>query len=262
LHQYPYLLWSNAVPLIAGIEILIQFCFAFHVLKTGRPYWWIFIIMSFPVMGCVIYYFVEIFPGSKEHRSAHKTARKIAKALRPDADLKRRAEELEICGSVDNKMSLAEECSNHQMYAEAEKLYESCLSGAFQSDGAILFGLARAAVENQSWGKATDTIARLKIAAPKFRPLDVRLLEARVQEGRGDSDAAHSIYQELVPAFVGLEARFRYASFLSKIGQHELAMQAFNEVLKKSKRFASSLEDEQYWASATRQAVANMGTRK
>ena len=250
------------MPLLAGIEILIQFCFAFHVFKTGRPYWWIFIIMSFPVMGCVIYYFVEVFPGSREHRSAHRAARKIAKALQPDADLKRRAEELEICGSVENRIAMAEECRDHQMYAEAEKLYESCLSGAFQSDSAILFGLVRAAVENQSWSKATDTIARLKTAAPKFRPLDVRLLEARVLEGQGCNDAALSIYQELVPVFVGLEARFRYASFLSQIGQHENAMQVFNEVAKNSKRFASSLEDEQHWANAARQAVANVGTGK
>lgn len=250
------------MPLLAGIEILIQFCFAFHVLKTGRPYWWIFIIMSFPVLGCVIYYFVEVFPGSREHRSAHKAARKIAKALQPDADLKRRAEELEICGSVENRMALAEECSSHQMYAEAEKLYESCLSGAFQSDGAILFGLVRAAVENQSWSKAMDAIARLKVAAPKFRPLDVRLLEARVLEGQGHNDAALAVFQALVPVFVGLEARFRYASFLSQTGQQEHAIQVFNEVVKNSRRFASSLEDEVRWANAARQAVANIGAGK
>ena len=246
------------MPLLAGIEVLIQFCFAFHVLKTGRPYWWIFIIMSFPVLGCVIYYFVEVFPGSREHRSAHKAARKIAKALQPDADLKRRAEELEICGSVENRMALAEECSSHKMYAEAEKLYESCLFGAFQSDGTILFGLARATVDNQDWNKATDVIARLKAAAPKYRPLDVRLLEARVLEGQGNNDAALSVFQELVPVFVGLEARFRYATFLSQVGQRELALEAFNEVLKNSKRFASSLEDERCWANAARQSVASI----
>ena len=250
------------MPLIAGIVVFIQFCFAFHVLKTGRPYWWIFIIMSFPAMGCVIYYFVEIFPGSREHRSAHKTARKIAKALQPDADLKRRAEELEICGSVDNRISLAEECINHCMYDEAEKLYESCLCGAFQSDGTILYGLARAAVENKNWDKAINTIARLKESAPKQRPLDVRLLEARIFEGQGQNDAALSVYQELVPVFVGLEARFRYGSFLSRINQQESALQVFNEIFKNAKRYSSSLEDAQYWANSARQAAASIGTGK
>lgn len=243
------------MPILAGIVLLIQFCFAFHALKTGRPYWWIFVIMAFPVMGCVIYYFVEVFPGSREHRSVHKTARKLAKALQPDADLKRRAEELEICGSVDNKMALAEECMSHQMYSEAVRLYESSLNGAFRSDGAILFGLARASVEQRDWDKASATLARLKADAPKTRPLEVRLLEARVLEGRGENDAALSAYRDLIPVFVGLEARYRYGAFLARLGQNEAASHVFNEVIKHSKRFASSVEDEQQWASAARQAI-------
>jgi hypothetical protein len=213
--------------------------------------------MAFPVIGCTAYYFLEVFPGSREHLKAHRAARKIARVLQPDADLRRRAEELEICGSVDNKMALAQECINHQMYAEAEKLYESCLSGPFQKDGAILFGLARAAVEGQNWTKAADAITRLKSSAPKLHPHDVRLLEARVLESKGQNDAALAIYRELVPAYVGLEVLYRYAAFLSRLGQHETARDIFNEVIKHSKRFASTVEDEQRWVDAARQAIAN-----
>ncbi len=244
------------MPFIGAIVVLIQFCFAFHVVKTGRPYWWIFIIMAAPVMGCVIYYFVEVFPGSREQRRANKAVRNLAKVLQPDADLRKRAEELEICGSADNKVALAAECMNHQMYAEAIKLYESCLNGAFASDGAILFGLGRAAVEAGDWSKAGAAIARLKTDAPKTRPLEVRLLEARLHQGRGETDAAIAIFRELVPVFVGLEARYRYGDLLSRLGRHEAATEMFNEVVKHSKRFASSLEEEERWASAAKRAIA------
>ena len=206
------------MPIIGAIVVLIQFCFAFHVLKTGRPYWWLFVVMAFPVMGCIIYYFVEVFPGSREHRRANKAARTLARVLQPDADLKKRVEELEICGSVDNKIALAAECMNHQMYAEAARLYESCLDGAYSSDGVILFGLAGAAVEAGDWDKASTAIARLKADAAKLRPLERRLLEARVLEGRGENDAAIAVFRELVPAFVGLEARYRYGSLLLRLG--------------------------------------------
>ncbi|HMH18685.1 MAG TPA: tetratricopeptide repeat protein [Burkholderiales bacterium] len=245
------------MPIIGAIVVLIQFCFAFHVLKTGRAYWWIFIIMGFPVMGCVIYYFVEVFPGSREQRRANKAARTLARVLQPDAELRKRAEELEICGSVDNKIALAAECMNHQMYAEAAKLYESCLQGAFASDGAVLFGLARAAVEGREWDKASTALARLKAAAPRTRPLEVRLLEARVLEGRGQTDAALEAFRTLIPVFVGLEARFRYGDLLLRLGKNEAAMDMFNEVMKHAKRFASSVEDEERWASAARQAIGS-----
>jgi hypothetical protein len=244
------------MPIAAAVVVFIQFCFAFHALKTGRPYWWIFVIMAFPVMGCVIYYFVEIFPGSREHRTAHQTARKLAKALQPDAELKRRADELELCGSVDNKRALAAECTAHGMHAEAVRLYESALQGPFASDPALLFALTGAAIENADLDKASGALARLKTEAPRFRNPEVRLLEARLLEARGDTDAALGIYRELVPVFVGLEARYRYGALLSRLGQHQAALQVFNELLTHSRRFASSIEDEQRWAAAAQQAVS------
>jgi len=247
------------MPIVGAIVVLIQFCFAFHVLKTGRPYWWIFIIMAFPAMGCVIYYFVEVFPGSREQRKANKAMRGLQRALQPDAELKKRAEELEVCGSLDNRLALAAECMSHQMHAEAAKLYESCLEGAYASDGAILFGLARARVEALEWDRAAGALARIRAAAPRTRPLEVRLLEARVLEGRGETDAAIAAYRELVPVFVGLEARYRYGRMLARLGKQEAALEMFNEVVKHARRFASSIEEEERWADAARQAIAGHG---
>lgn len=244
------------MPILAALVFIIQFCFAFHALKTGRPYWWIFIIMGFPVMGSIIYYFVEVFPGSKEHRSAFKAARKLAKSLAPDADLKRRVEELDVCGSVENKMALAEECMNQQMYPEAERLYASCLSGVFQNDGAILYCLAKAAVENRNWSKASETIARLRSVASEMRVNDVRLLDARVLEGQGENDAALMAYRELLPVYVGLEARYRYGALLARLGQQESALQIFNDLIRHAKRAPSPIEEEQQWANAARRAIS------
>ena len=242
--------------ILALLTLVIQFSFAFHALKTGRPYYWIMLIMAVPVMGCLIYYFVEIFPGSREERSAHKTARKLVKKLRPDAALKKRAEELEICGSVDNKIALAAECMDHQMYAEAASLYESCLNGAFSADGNLLFGLAKAAVEGGNWSKAESTLAKLRQDLPALRPLDAQLLAARVLEGQGRTDDALAAYRLLIPEFVGLEARYRYGELLSRLGQHEAANHMFNEVIKHAKRFGSSLDEEQEWAAGAKRAIS------
>ncbi len=245
------------MPILAGLVFVIQLTFAFHVLKTGRSRYWLFVIMGFPVMGCVAYYFIEVFPGSREHRTAHKAARRLVKKLQPDADLKRRAEELEICGSIDNKIALASECVEHQMYVEAVALYESCLQGAFAGDGKILFGLAQAAVEGGLWDKATSGLTRLKSSAPGMRPLEARLLEARVHEGRSETDAALAAYRELIPAFVGMEARYRYGELLLKLGQHEAANHIFNEILAHAKRTSAILDEEQQWVAAARRAVSN-----
>ena len=96
------------MPVLIVLSVVVQAFFIFHVFRTGRPYWWAYVILAFPLGGSLIYYFVEIFPNSRQERQARKAVRGIVRSIQPDAELKRRAEELEICGSMDNKMALAE----------------------------------------------------------------------------------------------------------------------------------------------------------
>ena len=141
------------------------------------------------------------------------------------------------------------------MHAEAERLCERCLAGAFQSDAAVLFRYAQAAVDNRNWNKASELIARLRDAAPKMWPRELRLLEARILEGQGENDAAIAVYRGLIAEYVGVEAHYRYASLLTKLNRHESARNCFDELLTYSSRFKSSNQDEQRWVDAARQAV-------
>jgi hypothetical protein len=56
------------MPIIGGLVILLQVTVMIHALRTGRPYYWVFIIMAFPVLGCVINFIVEMLPGSRQER--------------------------------------------------------------------------------------------------------------------------------------------------------------------------------------------------
>ena len=76
------------MPILGAVVLLIQLCFAYHALKTGRPYWWLFVIMGFPVIGCLLYYFVEVFPTSRESRKAEKAVQAIVKSFDPDKSLR------------------------------------------------------------------------------------------------------------------------------------------------------------------------------
>jgi hypothetical protein len=86
--------------------------------------------------------------------------------------------------------------------------------------------------------------------------MERRLLEARLLEGREDTEAALAAYRDLLGVFVGQEARFRYGSLLLRLGKQEAALEVFNEVLTHARRFASSIEEEERWTVAARQAIA------
>lgn len=237
------------------LTVVIQAFFIFHVFRTGRPYWWAFIILSFPIGGSLIYYFVEIFPSSPEHRSARRAVRDIAKQIKPDADLARRAAQLEICGSVDNKLNLALECEQSGMYDEAEKLYRSCLSGIHARDPAILYALARALLQGNRHANAKARLNQLMLDHPNYRPNEVKLLMAQVLEGEGDSGAT-GLYEELVQAFPGLEAKYRYALHLKALGQTKQANGIFQEIIEHARRFRINHDEELQWVSAAQRALS------
>src|SRR5262245_17813629 len=111
------------MPLLLALNLFIQLCFVIHVYRSGAPRYWAFIILLFPVAGCVAYYTLEVFPHSREAYAARRAAVKVAKALDPAKDLRAKAEQLAVCGSIDNRVALAEECVAAGIADEAAKLY-------------------------------------------------------------------------------------------------------------------------------------------
>lgn len=244
------------MPAILAITVVIQAFFIFHVFRSGRPYWWAFIILSFPVLGSVIYYLVEIFPNSREHRDVRRMGHKLARALQPDAEMKRRIEEMEICGSVDNKAALAEECLTRGFSFDAVRLYRSCLGGVHAKDPVLIHGLARACVENGAHEEALAQIRQLTELHPLYKPNEVRLLNARALEAKGDTLDALTEYENLVPVFTGLEARARYGLLLQQAGHTRQAQDVFNELLRHAKRFNITLDTERDWIRLARQNLS------
>src|SRR5258706_14252584 len=179
---------------LAILLAIIQFSFAFDALKTGRDQKWIWIIILAPVVGCLAYYFMEVFPHSREERQLRRRIHDIAKALNPDGELKRRTEEVTTTASVDNRAKLGDECLEKGMFDEAIRLYEGCLDGPHSNDARVLFACARAYFYNGNHRQAEEILQRLAKTHPKFRRGEALLLEARVLEAIGETQGAGAVY--------------------------------------------------------------------
>ena len=246
------------MPLLLALNLVIQLCFIVHVYRSGAPRYWAFIILLFPLAGCLAYYLLEVFPHSREARAARRTAQKISKGIDPGKDLRAKAVELSICGSIDNRVALAEECIAAGIADEGVKLYRSCLSGAYENDPHLLVGLVRALLEHGENDEALDIVARLRAAHPCHKPNEARLLHARALAGRGETEAALAEYRELVAVYVGLEARCRYGLLLERLGQHTQAHAVFEAAAAQSKRAGTLIETEAGWAKLARQRLATV----
>jgi hypothetical protein len=244
------------MPLLGGIVLAIQLCFAYHALKTGRAYWWLFVIMGFPVMGCVLYYFVEVFPTSRESRKAEKAARAIARALDPDKELRAAVADVEACGSVENRMRLARECMEHGMYPDAVALYRSCLTGVHEADPHIRHGLAVALLEAGKLEEALGMAQKLRVSHPAFRATEVGLVIARALEGLSRLDEALAELTVLADTYPGEEGRWRYGALLRRLGRGDDAREVFRRMLRNAERQPSHYRDAQRdWLDLAREGM-------
>lgn len=237
--------------LLAILTAIIQFSFAFHAVKTGRGAKWVMIIVLAPVVGCLAYYFIEVFPASREERKLRGVIRDIARAMDPDAELRRRTEALQESETVETRSALADECLEKGMFDEAIKLYEGCLAGPYANDARTLFSYARARLYNGQPAEASALLDRAVKSDPKFRAEEVQLLQARAREALGDTQAALSLYEPLRTRYVGFEAKYRLGLLLKKLGREREARELFEFIVKHAKR--SALESEQQWVKLARE---------
>ena len=242
------------MPILGAIVLLIQFCFAYHALKTGRAWWWIGIIMGFPVGGCLLYYFIEVFPNTRESVKAEKAVRSIVKSFDPDKSLRERVANLEDCGSVDNRIALARSCMDRKLYGEAASLYRSCLSGVHAADPDIRFGLARALLGAEKLQEAHATAQALRQSHPAFRTAEVGMQMAHALEGLGRFDDALAEYRVLADTFTGEEGRWRYGALLLRMGRAAEAAEVFRRMLRNAERMPEHYrEAQQEWLALARQ---------
>jgi hypothetical protein len=243
------------MPLFIVLIAVIQACFVLHVFRTGRSYWWAVLITATPVVGCAVYYFMEMFPRTQEFRTARRFSSQFAHSLVPQADLRRHLLQAQECPSVSNKVAAADALMRSGMYHRAIGFYEDALRGIYATDPQLLMGLAVAHVNNQTCEQAREVLERLTRIDARFRPDEVRLLNARALEGLGRVEEALHEYAELSSVYVGLEAKCRYGLLLKNLGYVTQANEVFSDVLVYARRFNLRLPTEQAWVETARRNI-------
>jgi hypothetical protein len=230
------------MPALAALVFGLQLLCLAHVMRTGRPCQWLFIILALPVVGCLAYLLIEILPEVRHSRAARQAVRDIGALIDPERDLREKAERLAAADTVENRAALAEECLRSGRAADAKRLLQSCLTGVHATDHVLMLGLARAQFSLDDHAGACATLDRLRAAHPDLDCPDGHLLYARSKEQQGDVEQALIEYAALAAYYPGEEPRCRLALLLQKLGRVAEARTLFEQVVRSVER-ASKL----YW---------------
>jgi hypothetical protein len=219
------------MPAIGVLFLLAQVACAVHAGRTGRPFFWIYLILFLPMMGMLAYFAVEIIPGLYQSRTGRRAAAGVGKLLDPEKDYRAALRQVQISETVQTKSTLAELCIETKRFDEAARLYREVLTGLHATDPSLLMGLARAEFGRGDHAEVQAVLEDLREANPEYRSADGHLLYARCLELQGKTDAALYEYAALAPYYPGQEAKARYAALLKETGKLEEANQIFREVI-------------------------------
>ena len=203
-----------------------------HVVRTGRPFWWIYLIVFAPLVGTIVYLGVEILPGLYRGPTARQVASRVVRVFDPYRGVREAWRRLELSPTVQNKTALAQEYLAAGQPQDAVALYRDVLSGIHATDPALMLGLARALFALGDTAEVLVVLDRLREANPDYSSPEGHLLYARSLEMEGRTAEALYEYAALTAYYPGQEARCRYALLLVQAGHTQQAKQLFTEVVR------------------------------
>ncbi len=245
--------------LLSGSSLLIlilQIACIVHVIREGRPYYWIFLIFFFPMIGIAIYFFMEVFPGLKE-RSIVRSLGKSKKAS--GGELRKLKEAVNYSDTVENKIKLADAHLSRDEFAEASRLYSDCMSGIYAKDPVILHRLAEAVYGENKYSESRDLLLQLEEMEYKDYQIDREFLLALSYKHLNEKQKAIKLLKSTSGRYPGEEARYELGLLYSETGDKDNAKLLFEEVIGNRKLYRhASIGSQRKWVSLARKELRKL----
>src|SRR5260370_21786742 len=92
---------------IAGLMLLAQLLCAVHAGRTGRPYYWIMLILFMPGIGMLAYFLIEIVPELTRSPGGRAAPSSGVKLIDPERGYREAPRQVQIASTTGNKAVLA-----------------------------------------------------------------------------------------------------------------------------------------------------------
>lgn len=240
--------------------VLLQLGCAYHVVKTGRDKYWIWLVIMAPGIGCAIYLITQVLPDAGNTRAAGNLKKGAVKILDPQRELREAHHAFDMVESTENRLRLADALMALEKWDEAAPHIETCLQGAHKHDPHILMRQARLRLEQGRPDQTVEILDLLQEKNPGFNSQEGHLLYSRGLAEAGQLEAALGSYENLIGYATGEEARVRYGLLLQSSGQPDAAMHIFDEVAARLRRATGHYRKTQKkWAAIAENARRQNG---
>ena len=228
----------------------------FHVVRTGREMFWLWLFIIGPLIAPLFYVFAVLIPEWTGGRTARGVGKMARQTLDPEREYRDAMRALEDTPTIGNRMKVAHAAAALGRWNDAEAQWQLCAQGQWADDPAILLGHAYALLEVDRHADALARLERLKALGPEGKTPVVALAFARAYEGLRRNEEADDAYRFAADRTPGLESGGRYVAFMARTGRREDAEIGLAELDRRLAKIAPPLRAEaRVWRDLAAQAL-------
>jgi hypothetical protein len=225
---------------IGPILWLLQLGLIIHVYKTGRPYWWIYVLFIAPAIGGLAYLLLELLPEWKTNRGGFWQPRSVR--------IRRLRDALEEGDIVQTRLKLADELLAAGQPEEALAIANDALTGVFKDDPHTLASVARVRIEAGKPREALEALGKIDTKHDKMLDLEVTVMRGRALFATGQHHEAQTNMEAVQTRYTGEEPRYYLALSLRATGKKDEARQLLEDIVKKFRRASRAWRrSERHW---------------
>ena len=213
-----------------GLSTIIALFFAVHAIKTRQEQFWLSILLVFPFIGSLIYFFVIFLPDFRQSPVGYQIESKLLKALDPQRELREALSNYEISPTVEAKVCLAKALVDNDSANEALTYYQEVLTGIYESAPDILLQYAYALYQVKQYKKARETLDYLREKNPNYRSDEGHLLYTKILVALELKEEAQEEFNALISYYPSLEAASYYLQTLIEWHQISLAKEVLQKI--------------------------------
>lgn len=221
---------GNYYYLIIGLQALC----VINSMRQGTLNKWIWLIIFLPVIGCLVYIYMEIL----SRRSFRAPQINVGGIINPGGKIKKLEEALRFSDTFNNKIRLADAYLEAGFTERAIELYEGSLTGAFAENEHVMAQLIVAYFEQERYEEIIP-IAKKLYRLPQFPRSKAHLTYAMALEKLGNIADAENEFKAMKGRYSYFEARYQYGLFLARNEREEDAAHIFTEMLTEQPHLSS-----------------------
>jgi hypothetical protein len=224
---------QNSLTSFGGIVyVAVQVACVIHVIKTGRPWWWLWLIFGIPFIGLVAYIFLEVRPSLG--KPSFQTLLWNLKSSKERIGILET--NLAESTTVRNRLALSEELHSAGQFDRECQVLSEGLRGAFKDDATLLMRLAEGHLEAGRTAEARQLVDKVVPEKSPDSQLQFATLKARVASAQGEQAEAESQFQELVNKKRSEGPRYYYAEHLLQNGRRDEGLVILKDILHQYRR--------------------------